>query len=157
MKNLLYLVCTVITVGLFMQCEKQSIQFSDDELEVYFESFESEAAKRGMDFDLSAMGVTGHIVQISDEHVAGKCKHFDANPAMIMVDKDFWKDAHDLHKEYVVFHELGHCILGRSHLNSALESGACQSIMASDNKVCGFNYSADTRKAYLDELFLFSE
>ena len=157
MKSLFYPAILLCISLLLIQCTKEDFEYSDAELDVFFESFEVEAALRGITIDLKSMGITGHIVRIQDDHVAGKCKHFDANPAMIMIDQEFWKDAHDLHKEYVVFHELGHCILNRRHLNQANDSGACQSIMASDNRVCGFNYSLDTRKGYLDELFLYSE
>ena len=136
-----------------MYSAAKNIPFSNSELDPYFFKFEQEASARGLTIDLKELGVSGHIVAITDEHIAGKCKHSDTNPAMVMVDQEFWSSAHDLHKEYVIFHELGHCVLGRTHLNETLETGACKSIMASDNRVCGFDYSVENRKYYLDELF----
>lgn len=138
-------------------CTKSNETFSATELTVYFELFEQEAAIRGIDIDLKAMGITGQIVNISEEHVAGRCKYSDRNPAMVLVDKSFWSKSNEYLKEHIIFHELGHCILNRDHRNEALESGECVSIMASDNRICAAVYTPDTRKAYLDELFYYPE
>jgi len=56
-------------------------------------------------------------------------------------------------KEYLVFHELGHCILGRSHSNDILENGDCKSIMQSGTSNCKGNYNDENREMLLDELF----
>lgn len=145
-------VCLVCT-----NCTKSDESFSNTELTVYFDLFEQEAAIRGFEIDLKAMGITGHFVNISEKHVAGRCKYSDRNPAMVMVDKHFWSTSNEFQKEHVIFHELGHCILSRDHRNEALESGECVSIMASDNRICAAVYMPETRKAYLDELFYYAE
>ena len=151
--ELTFFVCLII---LLSNCTKSIDQFSNAELDPFFDSFVLEAAERGIEIDLHPMNIQGQIVDISAEHVAGRCKHSDRNPAMIIIDQEFWSSASHLHKEYVIFHELGHCVLKREHRNEAQESGACFSIMASDNKVCGINYNLDTRAEYLDELFLYN-
>jgi hypothetical protein len=53
----------------------------------------------------------------------------------------------------VVFHELGHCYLGRGHSEETHPNGVCKSIMRSGNGGCFDNYNSTTREAYLDELF----
>ena len=47
----------------------------------------------------------------------------------INIDPEFWAIASDVEKEEVVFHELGHCILGRDHEETVLEEGIPKSIM----------------------------
>ena len=155
--NIKTIVLVTIVTLVFCQCTKESQNYSATELNVYFDLFEQEAALRGLDIDLSAMGVTGQIVKISDDHVAGRCKYSDRNPAMVMVDKSFWNKSNDVLKEYVIFHELGHCILNRTHRDESLVSGACISVMASNNRVCANAYGPETRKEYLDELFFYPE
>ena len=142
---------------MLIQCTKSSESFSHTEFEPYFDLFEQEAAIRGFTYDLKALGVIGQIVPIKDDHVAGRCKHTDRMPAMVLVDQEFWKNSNIYQKEFVIFHELGHCILGRSHRNEALESGECISLMASDNRICASVYMPETRERYLDELFYYSE
>ena len=60
-------------------------------------------------------------------------------------------------KEDLLFHELGHALLGRKHLNSTLENGDWKSIMCGGDKVnnrsWNINYRGERRKYYLDELF----
>jgi len=58
-----------------------------------------------------------------------------------------------MQKERLVFHELGHCVLNRSHLETVGTDGHCLSIMNSAQR-CSDNYNAQTREKYLDELFL---
>ena len=67
--------------------------------------------------------------------------------------------------ETLVFHELGHCILNRNHLDEMLPNGEPKSIMISNNtdlysscsfNVTGGNNSCDNtfkREYYLNELF----
>lgn len=45
------------------------------------------------------------------DHVA-ECYYLEAN---VVVRKEFWDQATDLTREQLMFHELGHCVLGRQH------------------------------------------
>jgi hypothetical protein len=36
----------------------------------------------------------------------------------ILIDKDYWDKAPEAEKEMTILHELGHCILGRAHLET---------------------------------------
>ncbi len=56
-------------------------------------------------------------------------------------------------REFVVFHELGHCDLGRDHRDEAFDNGVCVSIMRSGLGDCRDYYHPRTREGYLDELF----
>jgi hypothetical protein len=56
-------------------------------------------------------------------------------------------------KEYIVFHELGHCVLNRPHTEDSFSNGVCSSIMRSGNGGCYDYYNRFTRQYYVDELF----
>ena len=119
----------------------------------YFQSFEEEAQKRGLEIDLNASNITAEISEIDDSGVAGTCSYGAYHPNHIVIDKTFWERAGSLYKEFVVFHELGHCSLFRGHREDAYPNGTCVSIMRSGLGDCYDNYRISTRSKYLDELF----
>ncbi|MDH3712092.1 MAG: hypothetical protein OER04_19555 [Cyclobacteriaceae bacterium] len=125
----------------------------DPELRPYFQRFEDEAALRGIPVDLTQAGISGVIEEIDEEHIAGQCSFPRNRPNEVTIDRSFWVRGNDFFREFIVFHELGHCYLFRSHLEDLLPSGACISIMRSGNGPCLDNYHSGTRAFYIDELF----
>jgi len=125
----------------------------DEVLWDYFDRFESEASARGITIDIRSENITGNISEISSEHVAGTCNYSYRNPNKITIDLEFWSRSGDRYKEFVVFHELGHCVLYREHKEDATSSNICESIMRSGTGNCIDNYTRNTRSTYLDELF----
>ncbi|GJM28305.1 MAG: hypothetical protein DHS20C17_09400 [Cyclobacteriaceae bacterium] len=160
MRYVNFYLCAVIAI-LVIACENpeeivpEEVKFPgvDAELKEYFQRFEDEAATRGINVDLAAIGITGVILEIDETHVLGRCSFPRAQPNRVTVDQTFWNRGSDLFREFVVFHELGHCFLLRSHLEDQLPNGACSSIMRSGNGTCLDNYSSRTRNFYVDELF----
>lgn len=125
----------------------------DDALKPYFERFVSEAKSRGVIIDLSKNPLTGVISDIATAQVIGQCAYHNDDPYKVTIDAPFWSKASDLGKEFVVFHELGHCVLGRDHTETADSRGFCTSIMRSGTGTCRDGYNATTRKVLIDELF----
>lgn len=127
----------------------------DEELEPYFIIFEEEAAKRGVIFDNEVEQIEGYLQNIVDNGVIGACRRNDGEGVnrSVFFDKPYWVTATNLEKEYVVFHELGHCFLGLDHDDRENEKGECISIMASGTGSCRDNYNTLTREELLDELF----
>ncbi|MEZ5042156.1 MAG: hypothetical protein R2828_19825 [Saprospiraceae bacterium] len=125
----------------------------EEALWVYFDRFEKEGVLRGLEIDLREAAVTGLIKEIEEDGVAGQCSYGSHQSNHVAIDKQFWDQASDLLREFVVFHELGHCNLGRDHREAAKADGTCESIMASGVGDCRDNYKSITREAYLDELF----
>jgi len=125
----------------------------------YLQRFENEAATRGRHFDLDNTGLIIEFGNLKDGYAG--LTHYE-NPIRIEIDKKYWNAISnyagaDLMKEDLLFHELGHGLLGRSHLNSTLENGDWKSIMCGGDKVndraWNINYKGERRKYYLDELF----
>jgi len=126
----------------------------DEQLLPYFERFEQEAISFGLDASLENSGITGEITSIEEGSVIGTCSFSSQHPNHVTIDKEFWDSASDLGREYVVFHELGHCYLLRDHTEETLQNGHCVSIMASGTGACQYGYTSSTRDYYLEELYL---
>lgn len=125
----------------------------EEALWVYFERFEEEGQARGYDIDLRSADITGMIETISDDGVAGTCSYSSFAPNHVTIDLAFWDQASDRVREFVVFHELGHCDLARAHREDANSNGLCLSIMRSGLGDCRDAYNSINRDDYLDELF----
>lgn len=127
--------------------------YVDAPLQEYFDRFEAEAAIRGVTVDYDALQISGDIRIIATPNVIGQCIHTEKEPNTVVVDKFYWDDADDLEREFLVFHELGHCALNRGHLDDSDNNGHCISIMTSGTGACDVVYTPATREELLDELF----
>ncbi len=139
------------------EIEPREIGYSgvEKELWVYFDRFEEEAFNRGITTNLRTANITGLIDEIDEHRVLGQCnfafRRFGSN--LITIDEAFWNRSSDRGREFVVFHELGHCFLNRAHREDTDRRGVCLSIMRSGTGDCRDNYGQFTRNQYLDELF----
>lgn len=127
--------------------------FIDSGMAPYFESFKAEAAERGITVDYVEASIEGYLQDIAGTDILGQCFHDEEGPSRVVIDRTFWRLASTLEREFVVFHELGHCFLQRDHLDTVNPNGTCVSIMQSGLTNCRNAYSSLTRQAYLDELF----
>jgi len=125
----------------------------------YLQRFEDEAAKKDKYFDLESTGLIIEFANLKD-NIAG-LTHYE-QPIRIEIDKTYWNEikgyqGEDLMKENLIFHELGHGLLNRDHLNTTLENGDWKSIMCGgtmvDNRNWNINYRGMRRTYYIDELF----
>ena len=121
----------------------------------YFDRFAAEAAIRNVVIDYKEMMISGDIRVISTPNVIGQCGHTEEEPNVVIVDKFYWDDADELEREFLVFHELGHCALKRGHIDDSDIQGNCVSMMTSGTGLCNINYTTATREDLLDELFTF--
>jgi len=133
--------------------EEKTYPWVDERLWDYFERFENEAAERGITIDLNREGITGEIMEIEQDRVAGSCSFGSHITNHVTIDLEFWNRSNDLDKEFVIFHELGHCSLLRGHREDSNVNGTCSSIMRSGLEDCRDNYRFLTRSEYVDELF----
>jgi len=146
------LILSVMTA--FWSCNKDEELFIDPALQEYFDRFVVEGATRNVTVDYTKSRVSGYMRLIGEPGVIGQCAHSEKEPNKVFIDQIYWSTATDLEKEFVVFHELGHCVLNREHLDDADNQGNCVSIMTSGTGSCHINYTIVTRKDLLDELFM---
>lgn len=128
--------------------------FIDSSLQEYFDRFAVEGGLRGFVIDYEALRISGYIRLITTPNVIGECAHNQEKPNEVIIDRTYWLAGNDLEREFLVFHELGHCALNREHLDIADNQGNCISIMTSGTGACTINYTLATRTALLDELFM---
>ena len=134
--------------------EERTFPGVDERLWPYFQRFEEAGIERGFEVDLVVAGITGVIEDLDGEHVAGQCTTFgNFRPGRITLDAEFWNRSSDLFKEFIIFHELGHCYLDRDHREDTFSNGRCVSIMRSGTLDCRDNYNLATRGSYINELF----
>ncbi|MDH3651716.1 MAG: hypothetical protein OEQ53_18675 [Saprospiraceae bacterium] len=142
----------LLVVSSSIQCEKEP-DLVDPELRQYLVAFQEEAASRGIKVDYVKKPIEARIELHENDVQLGWCNYDFDTQNMITINNLFWPILDDFDKEKLVFHELGHCVLFRSHLDVKTDDGFCKSIMHSGQS-CADNYSSETRKQYLDELFL---
>ena len=118
----------------------------------YFEAFEEAAAEHKLRIDLEGLGITGEVEEISENGVAGTCQ-YGQHIHHVTIDQSFWNRFSADKKEMVVFHELGHCVLGRGHAEGEDANGSCLSIMNSGTSGCTVLYNDRNKAYYLAELF----
>jgi len=146
--------CVTIAFFCGISCSKDQAElFVDNSLLEYFDRFADEAAKRNVTVDFEASRVSAYIKEINSPNVIGQCVHDSKKPNTVIVDRTYWENANELEKEFLVFHELGHCVLNREHIDDADDNGNCISIMTSGSIQCRINYTITTREQLLDELF----
>lgn len=151
--------CVLLMICLSLSCEKEATQnliveelYIDEALQPYFERFVTEGNRRGQEIDLFTKGIEGFLIDIQENNVIGQCSHDNSAIRRVNIDRSYWNQATDLEREFVVFHELGHCYLERSHMDTQTNRN-CISIMHSGTSGCRFRYTTANRTAYLDELF----
>ena len=153
MKTYFYLGLISILSVLFVRCTVENENVIHEELEAYFQSFEQEANYYGLEISLDEIDISAYVEHIEERGTLGQCKSYSNGSKEVVIDNFYWSQADDLEREYLVFHELGHCILGREHHDSRDASGICTSIMQSGNGSCRGIYNEENREKLLEELF----
>ncbi len=157
--TLLFLLCIVFSFS----CQSDPVVEDNSEASIsdvspllapYFKTFKEKALEYDLVIDFSAVNVTAEIKSINEGSVAGSCTTNGHDIRHIVIDQAFWNQASHLIKEMVIFHELGHCVLGRGHKETSFPNGICQSIMRSGLGTCRDAYTSENRDYFIEELFL---
>ena len=156
--TLLFLLCIVFASS----CQNDPVVEDNSEiinasippsLTPFFETFRAKALEYDLVIDYSVANVTAEIIIINEGSVAGSCTTNGHDLRHITIDQTFWNQASHLVKEMVIFHELGHCILGRGHREDSFSNGICRSIMRSGLGTCSDAYIPQNRDYFIQELF----
>ena len=134
-------------------CHREKTQQVPAEFEPYVSRFFEEARARGRQLYLSDVDLVIEKTDLADPGINGTCF---TRSHRVAIDGQYWDQAEEEEKEWLMFHELGHCVLGREHRNDKTPSGECLSILRGDENgfTCSANlYSALWRGYYLNELF----
>jgi hypothetical protein len=143
----------------------------DSEFKVYFTSFLKEARARNIKIDTTNLILKSGKQSSKDKETCGTC-YIDVKKPWVQKTIEIYTDSPTCWlsrtnngKEALIFHELGHCLLGRiEHKTDTYLDGTPKSLMhptdtdlyspcvyAIDNEtICN---KTDRRKYYVDELF----
>lgn len=128
------------------------------ELQPYVDRFLEEGAKRGMNIDLEDSGLDIIFEEdISTAEYLGICRYkLGANE--IGIDRERWDEATETRREWLVYHELGHCVLDRGHRNDRFDNGMWKSLMrgsplTNEELSIPLCYLWERNQYYIDELF----
>lgn len=143
-----------LSIVIFGGCTVDEVE-TDPELIPYFDLFADEAAKRGITVDYEAARIEGLIQMIRNDVVLGQCFRNEDKPRKVIIDFEYWNapSTTEADREFLIYHELGHCFLDREHDDNFDSNGVCTSIMHSTPQACIFELTGENREAYLDELF----
>lgn len=122
--------------------------YVDSEFRPLVELFNREASDRGIQDANKPMSITFDLVD-DDPDVIGACM-IGVYKSKIKIKTNSWRAMTDEEKEMLIFHELGHCVLGRKHCD-VKSNGIPISIMYPNILVSG--QYRNSRKYLLDELF----
>lgn len=152
----------LVTFLLNLSCKKevQNIVELEPEFEYYWNKFVEEAEARYLDLRVDTMNFSITFGELSGS-IAGECGSIPGGD--IIIDQESWLELDTFVREHLIFHELGHCVLGRHHpydgvngeLNN-LRMFECETLMTAglDGFGCGIDYHSEKwREFYIDELF----
>ena len=154
----------VVIVILLFSCQKDNDFVYDvpQEFEPFVKRFITEAAARGQQISINNL-IIKYDLSSSTTFCATSNVITSANDVQKIIyikSLNCWQN--DVQLETIIFHELGHCILGREHDNTLMPNGDPRSIMYRANitlyssciyplgSPCDFSYR---RTYYIDELF----
>ncbi|RMG20066.1 MAG: hypothetical protein D6730_20520 [Bacteroidetes bacterium] len=151
--NLIWPICCLLYLLGLAGCDRPQPFDVHPDFQPYVDRFIAEGAKRGHDIDFSDTGLSIIFREAVDTETGGVCR----GKHRIEIEKFFWDDLNDFQREGLIFHELGHCELGRGHKNDTLPNGEWASRMRGDPIPQGLsaviNYTGARRLYYIDELF----
>ena len=134
----------------------------DPSLKPYVDAFYEEAQKRNISLPTNIDAILAPEIP-SDRPEAcgiGQSPSFNGvgDKPTIHIDSDCWDTYNEIAKENLVFHELGHALLNRIHIEGILPNGYSKSIMCAGNgfdcsNLPDYGFCLDYRDYYVDELF----
>ncbi|MFI5155468.1 MAG: hypothetical protein ACHQEM_04760 [Chitinophagales bacterium] len=163
-KGILVMVLAFFAAGCMKHQSETTIYKVPEELSPFIDNFISEAAKRG--YTIQKKNLIIEYTMGNDGALCGSCNSTSLDPGLQKIITIYnvnpcWFNDQQL--ETLIFHELGHCILGRVHVMDTLPNGNPKSIMVPDNlslyspclypignQPCDNSYK---RPYYLNELF----
>lgn len=115
----------------------------EQEVSPYYQDFTTLAQSYGAGFIVDRIVFSFRTFWFSS--VVGMCTYRGGNTNYVDFSTSAWRAGSSTFKEMLVFHELGHCLLGRGHNNVSHNDGRKESLMNS------YIFSQSTYRAYRDE------
>lgn len=104
----------IVLLIILSGCASQTI---DTELESYVDAFEQDSAIYGKPMQVSSSVVFTDSLNPGER---GRCTKNETEPNQVQILKSYWNQADETSRKVLVYHELGHCELGRDHAASGI-------------------------------------
>jgi hypothetical protein len=127
----------------------------DPEFRDVYNAFQHEAILHHKSLNYANLTIEMYEPRVQDD-VNGYCElSGDSAPPYIAIKRSKWNSVDAYGKEALLFHELGHCILHRDHINGLIRDSNGHLIPQSIMYPYSFASTIykDYREYYLDELF----
>jgi hypothetical protein len=131
--------------------EQFHYNYADSTFDPILKRFEYEAGIRGHLVDRSHLSVIFGLVRHDKKDKAvGRCHIDPMGGAIIKIRSESWVILDEYQREELVFHELGHCLMGRGHCSKANNE---EPISIMYPHVLNGRYYKIHREDLVDELF----
>jgi len=135
-----------LAIALLFSCTKENVLPIPKQVETEYLAFLYHAENYGV--KLKSHKLKGFILSGKFAHRPNYQAYYSHHDKIIYVDTT--SIAYVFNKECLLFHELGHALLRRSHNEALLENGESASVM---NELLPKSY-LQNKEYYLDELFI---
>lgn len=128
-------VISTLGILLLLSCQKEDPEYEfrvDERVRFYVDDFFKEAQLHGVEIPKENLII--EFGEVSSSEYCGQCerpKNDRKGQRIVRLNssRECWDTEPSQNKEALVFHELGHCLLGRNHKDDLFPSGAPKSIM----------------------------
>lgn len=96
---------------------KQDFQYVEADFQIYLDEFE---AATGVRYQGDIMFTATGSLEFYVKDAIAICAEYKDGGKIIRVDTGFWLTADNESREQLIFHELGHCALGRKHKDNKM-------------------------------------
>lgn len=150
MKTVIYI---AVLVGL-VACGRQEM---DPAFAPLVAQFESDASHQGRNIRVTSsikFGIPANSA-VSNGHQDAICLTDAFGRKDIFVDQEIWNSSNEIEQTAILYHELGHCELGRNHSNEVVNDGGVVQALSIMNADVGLVLGVlpPHREALMEELF----
>ncbi len=122
--------------------------------EEYVRAFEESAAQELNNLDYKVGDIPINFGTPQEAKFDGVCYIYEDGTKEIIIRQSFWNSAGAIQKRVLIFHELGHCALGRSHDDETItHSGTVYKTSMMNSEIPSSMHYLSAEAEYLLELF----
>lgn len=149
-------ILNIIVSFLFISCgDKDPVLNGNEELVKHVQSFKTNSSLFGKNFNYPDMRIYFGKTRTKEKpNRVGYCK-ISFPLSEIVIEKETYDSLSEADKEAIVYHELGHCVLGKGHTDDCLieQNGTCVKPKSIMNSIFRKNIYKPSKEYYMKELF----